>query len=262
MLNTCRLCGHDKFNLYFTEGVDQEFKYYMCRNCLLVNYDMSAGFDQEKHTLELIDARVKKNKGSYATYRFIKRYAPEPGRILDIGCSNGALLLLAKEDGWQVRGIELFEQLANHVKQTTGIEVVVCDFLNYKVGEGEQYDIVVLRHVLEHLHDPVHALKTINTMLKKDGLAFLEFPNIRSINLRAKYFLRRHGLAKWKQKDYVPHHANEFCKYSFNYLLSKTGFQLEKWSTYSSKQYLSPLYGLFNFGTKARVVIRKIEEVS
>ncbi len=260
MLDECRLCGHDKLRLHYTEGVRGEFKYYICRNCRLVSYDMSAGFDQEKHTVELLDPRDmthKFNRAQRESYAFVRQHVPRRGSLLDIGCNNGAFLLQAKEDGWQVRGIELFPELAEHARSIAEVDVLVCDFLEYEVGEDEQYDIVVLKHVLEHLPDPVLAMRKLRALLRDGGYALLEFPNIGSPNLRIKHFMRRHGLARWKRADYVPHHANEFCRYSFKHLLARTGFRLERWSTYSSKRWLSPLYSLLGFGTKARALIQK-----
>ena len=262
MKSPCRLCGSKSLGLYYTEGNEDQFKYYKCSQCGLVNYDMSTGLDQEKHThcfVDPRDARYRVNKGTRQTYDFIRKHVSPPGVFLDIGCCNGSLLLLAREDGWQVRGIELFESLANSITEETGIEVTVCDFLKYEIQEAESCDVVVLRHVLEHLPDAVGAMNKINSLLKSDGRALLEFPNTTGVDLRLKWFLRRRGI--WRKRfpsEYVPHHCNEFSRKSLEFLLSKTGFELEKWQTYSSRRWLSPLYGTLKYGNKARALIRKV----
>ena len=162
--------------------------------------------------------------------------------------------------GWVFAGLELFFFLAVSIKKTTGIDVKVCNFLEYEVAEGESYDLVVLRHVLEHLPDCILAMKKINSLLKSNGFALLEFPNTDSLDLRFKWFLRRNGIYRRKfSPDYIPHHCNEFCKESFEFLLAKTRFRLVEWQTYSSNELLSPLYNIFKFGNKARAVIRKID---
>lgn len=263
MVSSCRLCGSQNLRLYYTEGNDNQFKFYKCLNCKLVNYDMSTGLDQEKVRKNFIDPRNNKhemNKRQEQTYNFIKRYITRPGRLLDIGCGNGGLLLLAGRDGWKVNGIELFPFLADSIKKAIGIDIKVCNFLEYEVAEDESYDLVTLRHVLEHLPDSILAMNKIHALLKSSGCALLEFPNINSLDLRFKRFLRRNGIHRKKiSPDYVPHHCNEFCKESFEFLLVKTGFRLIRWQTYSSKQLLCPLYNIFKFGNKARVVIRKID---
>ena len=263
MISRCRLCGSNNLRLYYTEGNDDQFKYYKCLNCKLVNYDMSAGFGQEKHTKYFIDPKDNKHKTNILqeqTYNFIKRYIAKPGKLLDIGCGNGRLLLIARKDGWQVSGIELFSFLADSIKKATGIEVKVCNFLEYEVAEGQSYDLVTLRHVLEHLPDCILAMNKIHSLLASDGFAVLEFPNTAGLDLRFKWFLRRNGIYRRKfSPDYVPAHCNEFCKESFEFLLAKTGFRLIKWQTYSSNELLSPLYNIFKYGNKARAVIRKNE---
>jgi 2-polyprenyl-3-methyl-5-hydroxy-6-metoxy-1,4-benzoquinol methylase len=263
MISKCRLCGSKNPRLYYTEGNDDQFRYYKCPDCKLVNYDMSTGLDQEKHMKDFIDPRNPKHKANIKqkqTYNFIKRHIAKPGKLLDIGCNNGSLLLLAREDGWKVVGIELFSSLADSIKKATGIDVKVCDFLEYEVGEDESYDLVILKHVLEHLPDPVLAMNKIHALLENDGCALLEFPNTDSPDLRFKWFLRRNGIYRRKfSPDYVPHHCNEFCKESFEFLLAKTGFRLVKWQTYSSTELLSGLYNIVRYGNKARAVIKKAE---
>lgn len=265
MVSKCRLCGSKKLYLYYTEGNDDRFKYYRCLDCKLVNYDMSTGLDQEKQSKYFIDPRNNKhrsNMGQERTYNFIKRYIAKPGKLVDIGCGNGKLLLLARKDGWEVVGMELFGFLSDSIKKATDIDVRVCDFLEYEVAEDESYDLVILRHVLEHLPDCILAMNKIHALLKSDGCALLEFPNTDSPDMRFKWLLRRNGIYRTEfSPDYIPHHCNEFCKESFEFLLTKTGFRLVKWQTYSSNELLSGLYNVFQYGNKTRAVIRKTDAV-
>jgi len=261
MISKCRLCGSHNVRLYYTEGNDDQFKYYKCPDCKIVTYDMSSGLEQETVRKDFIDPRNNKHEMNIRqeqTYNFIKRYITKPGKLLDIGCGNGGLLLLADRDGWKTRGIELFRSLADSIKRTTGIDVKVCNFLEYEAGEDESYDLVILRHVLEHLPDPILAMNKVNSLLKSSGYAVLEFPNINSPDSRFKRFLRRKGIFRKKiSPGYIPHHCNEFCRESFEFLLARTGFKIVIWQTYSSNELFSGLYNVFKFGNKARTVIRK-----
>ncbi len=63
---------------------------------------------------------------------------------MDIGCGSGRILYLAREDGWQVRGMELHEKAAADIKEDQGIDVIVDNFLEYDNPEGEAYDVVVV----------------------------------------------------------------------------------------------------------------------
>lgn len=263
MVSYCRLCGSRDLKLYYTQGNDHQYKFYRCMDCKLVNYDLSTGLGQEKYARVYVNPRDHKhrhNVGPTETYYFIKRHIDTPSKLLDVGCGNGRLLFLAQEDGWRVKGLELSCFLADSIKKAIGIDVEVCDFLEYKIRQNNSFHIVVLRHVLEHLPDLVLAMNKVNSLLKIGGYAVLEFPNVEGLDLRFKRLLRNMGLhRKNYSPDYKPAHCNEFCKESFKVLLAKTGFRLGTWHTYSSKPCLRHFH--FNSGNKARAWIRKVDTV-
>ncbi|MCU0821705.1 MAG: class I SAM-dependent methyltransferase [Spirochaetes bacterium] len=258
----CRLCGNSSLKLYYTQGNENQFRFYKCPACTLVNYDISAGQDQEKYSGEKYiipeDRTKKQNKDHAASYRFIRRRIKSKGKLLDIGCGNGKLLLLARDDGWNVMGLELSEFLAISIRDRYGIDVAFSNFLTYDPGVNREYDFQVLRHVLEHLPDSVTAMTKINSLLKPGGYALLEFPDIEGLENKIKRFLLHTGFIKKKYKNsYRPGHCNEFCWESFEYLLNKTGFDLLEWQNYSSKSFLNIIYKYMNCGTKARALIKK-----
>jgi SAM-dependent methyltransferase len=146
---------------------------------------------------------------------------------MDIGCGNAGLLHLAREAGWEVAGMELSQQAAESIREDQGIDVVVSDFLQYENPENRRYDVVALRHVLEHLPDSILAMQKIAALLKDNGLALLEFPNTGSFSYKLKRILKNRGLKNAKYApDWRPGHVNEFCRRSFEYLLDQTGFEL------------------------------------
>ena len=67
--------------------------------------------------------------------------------------------------------MELSQQAADSIREDQGIEVVVSDFLQYDNPESRKYDVVALRHVLEHLPDPILAMQKIAALLRDNGLA-------------------------------------------------------------------------------------------
>lgn len=257
----CRLCSSKDLKLYYTQGNNRQYKFYKCNNCKLINYDISSGLNQSKYTDAYInpeDESHKQNRTQTATYNFIKERIIHRGKLLDIGCGNGKLLILAKNDGWKVKGIELSEFFANAIKNKFGIQVEIANFLDYEVIPDDTFDVVVLRHVLEHLPDSILAMSKINSLLKKDGYAILEFPNIESFDLKLKRFLSKIGIHKKKYSNtYKPGHYNEFCKKSFKFLIRKTNFELIEWKTYSNKYFLNIFYNIIKLGSKTRVLIKK-----
>jgi 2-polyprenyl-3-methyl-5-hydroxy-6-metoxy-1,4-benzoquinol methylase len=152
--------------------------------------------------------------------------------MLEVGCSNARILYLARKDGWIVKGIELFESTAQLIKEEVGIDIEVANFLEVQVDSSDKFDIVILRHVLEHLPNPIHAMNQINSLLKDDGYTLLEFPNVDGFKPKLKRWMDKKGLRKKKiPADAKPAgHYHEFSKQSIELLLSKTGFVLHDFS--------------------------------
>lgn len=257
---TCRVCGSAQLVLDYTLGNQAEFEYYRCQNCRLVVYDMSAGLDQTQYEYAFIDPRVDQPGFSKIdqTYAFLRGRGIPTGRLLDIGSGVGRLLALAQRDGWDVIGIDLSEAMARSSSEALGVDVHAMNFLDGDIEELGQFDVVILAHVLEHLPDPVDAMKRIASLIKPGGFGVLEFPNIDAIESRfQRAIVAAHIRRKKFPEGWCPGHCQEFCRNSFQFLVEKTGFQLDVWETYSSRPMRSRLYRTLGIGNKARVLIRR-----
>lgn len=255
----CKLCGSSDLRLFYTQGDQRQFNYYRCPKCRLVVYDTQTGVSQEKYILTRVDPRAdtRQNRGHRQTYAFIKRHTTGPGRMLDLGCGDGTVLWLAREDGWQVQGVELFPEHAKLVRETLGFEVEVSDLTAYQ-GVKEAWDCVVLTHVLEHLPDPVGALIKIRGLLRPGGVGVLEFPNIDALDARLRRLLDRlHIHRRAYAPTYVPGHVQEFCRASFEFASRQAGLILEVWETYSVNPLQYAMFRVVPIGNKARVLIRR-----
>jgi len=261
MIDQCRLCGGGNLRQWMLDGRNRDLVYYKCADCSLWNYDLGCGVDQTQYTETYVspeDTGHKFNVGIRQSWEFLRKYAPVPGSIMDIGCGSACLLYLARKEGWRVRGMELTQQAADDIREDQGIDVIVANFLEYDNPDAELYDVVVLRHVLEHLPDSILAMQNIGRLLKDDGLALLEFPNTRSYSYAVKRILKNRGLRNKKfSADWRPGHCNEFCRESFEYLLARTGFELVIWRTYSSKPFANVFYRYVPIASKARALVRK-----
>jgi 2-polyprenyl-3-methyl-5-hydroxy-6-metoxy-1,4-benzoquinol methylase len=245
-------------------GSDHQFRYYKCSRCRLVNYDLATGLGQEQFTVldkDPTDDTDRWNLQKDQTFQFVCRYLSTAGSMLDIGCGSGRLMYVAKRAGWDVMGLELSEQMADYVRTKLGEDVVVANFLEVdaKAISDVQFDLVCLRHVLEHLPDCLLAMRKLRELLKPGGYVLIEIPNVESISKKAKRVLTRRGLRHTKYPtDMVIGHANEFCRYSFEYLLRETGFDLVRWETYSRKPISNYIYNRLHVGSSARALIRHV----
>lgn len=149
--------------------------------------------------------------------------------------------------------------MARNVCDKLGEDVVVANFLEVDaqtIGD-KPFDLICLRHVLEHLPDCLLAMNKLRELLKPGGHILIEIPNVESISKKVKRFLTRRGLRRTEYPaDMVIGHANEFCRYSFKYLLAKTGFDLIRWETYSKRSFSNYIYNRLHIGSSARALVR------
>lgn len=255
----CKLCGSPDLRLFYTQGDRDQFRFYRCGKCRLVVRDARGAVSQEKYLVTHVDPRAptRRNRAHRQTYAFIRRLIPARGRMLDLGCGDGTLLWLAREDGWQVQGVELFPEQTRLVRETLGIDVATSDITAYE-GVGEAWDCVVLTHVLEHLPDPLGALRKIHRLLKPGGAGVLEFPNIDAFDARLRRLLERLRIhRRHYEPTYQPGHMQEFCRASFAFAAQQADLELEVWETYAINPLKYAIFRTIPVGNKARVLVRR-----
>ncbi len=118
-------------------------------------------------------------------------------RALDVGCGAGWMLSELKEAGWDAEGLERDAVAADVARKVSGCSVREGDFFTVGLALGS-YDLITLSHVIEHLHDPLAALRRIQELLRPRGRAVLWYPNPESLLVRV------FG-AKWLEWD-IPRH--------------------------------------------------------
>jgi len=99
--------------------------------------------------------------------------------ILDIGCSYGGTLSILKHKGFSnLYAIDLDVESINYLKNT-GINSQVGSIFSDNIPEFEnKFDLIILGHILEHLHEPKKAISNISKWLKPNGKIFIECPDL------------------------------------------------------------------------------------
>jgi SAM-dependent methyltransferase len=97
------------------------------------------------------------------------------GRVLDVGCAFGTFLVLARERGWQVAGVEV-SRFAAARAASRQIDVTVADFRDYQAPPGS-FDLVTFWDSLEHLTRPVQALSRAASLVRPGGLVLVATDN-------------------------------------------------------------------------------------
>ena len=101
--------------------------------------------------------------------------------VLECGCATGYMTKFMKEKmGCSVDIVEIDKEAYNHAMEFA--DDGFCgslddDFwcMHFKRGK---YDFILFADVLEHLHDPVRAMRNAKRLLKADGKIIFSVPNI------------------------------------------------------------------------------------
>jgi len=150
------------------------------------------------------------------------------GSLLDVGCGLGDFAGMARDEGWDVAATEISSYAAGDVSKKRGIEVKCGEVTDIDFGQ-QRFDAVTMWHVLEHMPDPLKALKKIHGLLKEEGLLVIEVPNVYYLVLMIKSWFRTKNLysALTLSNNPEPHYVH-FSVQSLKKLLRKTGFDTVK----------------------------------
>ncbi|MHB8464439.1 MAG: methyltransferase domain-containing protein [Acidimicrobiales bacterium] len=192
---TCRACGHGTLDTYppppavadaYTDAVD------------VVSLREEAGqIATASRALERIEAIAA------------------PGRLADIGCWTGSLLVAAQQRGWDVAGVEP-SAWASARARARGLEVRTLGLGDHGWARGS-FRAVAMCDVLEHLDDPAHAIEEAHALLEPGGVLYLTVPDAGSIAARVM------GRRWW---SVLPMHLQYFTRGSMLRLLNARGFRV------------------------------------
>ncbi len=144
--------------------------------------------------------------------------AQDGGKLLDIGSGSGWFLQNMQSLGWKVEGVDIDPVSAEKAKKR-GVHVCVGT-LEQQGYPDASFDAITLRHVIEHLHDPVHTLQECYRILSPHGYFVIITPNVESNG-------HEHYKENWMPLE-PPRHLNLFSLRSMALLFNKIGFRVEK----------------------------------
>ena len=109
------------------------------------------------------------------------RLGVQGGRLLDVGCGTGQALR-AFNGLFEAHGVEP-SPFAVGVARQFAASVHMGDLMSAKFPSGH-FDVVTAFDVLEHLADPLSALREIFRIVRPGGVLVAETGNIESLNAR------------------------------------------------------------------------------
>ncbi|OGW81882.1 MAG: hypothetical protein A3G33_05225 [Omnitrophica bacterium RIFCSPLOWO2_12_FULL_44_17] len=235
----------------WTPDILKRYRMVMCNICSHLYASPRLG-NMYIHYKDVIDENYLANVNSRTMNAkrilpIIQRFAPR-GRLLDVGCSTGDFISVAK-DIYAVEGIEL-SRWASEITSKRGLVVRRME-LNELVNSNQTYDVVTLWGVIEHMEYPREEMIRINRLLNDHGIVCLWTGDTDSIYFK---ILKHHWWYLMGQ------HIQLFSKKSMDRMMRDAGFQLIYRGIYPytmSLEYLSILLSRYKLiGTMLKAFCR------
>lgn len=222
----CALCGTAEHSRLFTVDSHpvpdgRRWELARCRGCGLVFVvpmptweDLQSIYTSRTYYQDECKPRAPDLENPHV--RFLRRIAPT-GRLLDVGCGPGHFLNDARAAGWEAVGLDPNPFNATFARDAYGVEVHTGTLTDAPF-EPSSFDVVSMMGVVEHLPDPVGALRNVARWVRPGGGLFLLTQNIRS------------WLARLMGQRFVfiipPEHVHYFSPATIRRLLQVTGFRV------------------------------------
>ena len=218
----CPSCGGREFATF--QPAAFRVPIYACRNCRLHitrQPEVADGAEPDQvyeasyHTDYEKNAEKKTRTSSYRLC--VVENAIEPGRLLDIGCSVGCFLRAAVARGWDAHGVDPSKYCVESCI-THGLHARIGDMRHLDFPD-ESFDLINLRHVLEHDWELSDCVREMKRVLKTGGLLLVEVPSVDCWQVR----LRGARYAKfWSPAHY---HYYWFSRRALQNVMSQAGFE-------------------------------------
>jgi len=139
------------------------------------------------YQFDLIEIYGEKNKCGHA-YQYInrmnkvidlvKKYAKAGAKILDVAAGQGNFSLNLAELGYKVTWNDIGEELIGYVKlKYERGEVDYHPGNAFNLNIKDEFDIVLITEVIEHVAHPDQFLKMVSTFCRPKGLIIMTTPN-------------------------------------------------------------------------------------
>lgn len=270
---TCPVCNSSKSGFLFYKSGGA---YVKCNECTMVyanpvfKDDYLEEYYKTNHAVqsEIVESDQEFYNNLYSKGLQLTLNLVNADTVLDIGCSSGGFLNIAKEQGLETFGIELNEAEVKSAKVNHTV------FNSYLSAVDAKFDIITMWDVFEHIKDGRKMLLDIKEHLTENGCLFIQIPT--SDSLAAK--IMQSGCNMFDGLEHV-------CLYTIKALrklLESVGMELVDYDTVISESkvianylnYEHPYQGKFNnielfdeeyilenkLGYKIQAVIRAIKK--
>jgi 2-polyprenyl-3-methyl-5-hydroxy-6-metoxy-1,4-benzoquinol methylase len=221
----CPLCGSGSHSTLFEK---QGFTFVRCDECALVfvnpqvREEVLLGEYRTAATNDLwfdvltSERQLELDRKKFGEILELLNPYRSSGRLLDVGCSIGLFLELARERGWEGVGLEPASRARAHARDVYGLDVRSVP-LTEASFERATFDAVTLLSVLEHTTDPRGMLAECARVLRPGGALYVVVPNVESLACR----VLREGTRTFDGRNHLVY----FSSSTLTALLETAGFE-------------------------------------
>jgi SAM-dependent methyltransferase len=179
----CNLCGRDDDECIVTQ---RGLHIVRCRTCGLVYVNPRPATEEFAALYADYHARDGGNEESWdrlmvrvfgeaADLLCTTRTMSGPVRVLDVGCGFGGFVDLMRKRGWDAEGLDPSRAAVDAaIRNGRHVRLGTLEALPTDVGP---YDAVTMFYVLEHLPDPMRALRKAFGLLVPGGTLLIRVPH-------------------------------------------------------------------------------------
>lgn len=246
----CDLCGATAFRSlsFYYQWEGQRLQGTECRACSLIfldplptpeqlerlygkayftdrlNYnreERDRKFIEESEAIDLTKIRTDK----FTDY-IVARYPNRAFRYLEVGCGPGYTLKSLESQGWEAHGLEISEHAADFARRHLHLPVVTGNIETTESFRDNQFDLVYMGDVIEHLRSPSATVAKFARLLEPGGLLVLALPSALNLPALRLGMQAYRALGRQRKMDILPYHLYEFTPRTIRALLEKHGFKV------------------------------------
>ena len=168
-----------------------------------------------------VEAAIARQRAEVA---LIREQVPN-GKLFEVGSGTGGFLAAAREQGFDVSGIETSPAAVKHSREAYGLEKVICGSLPQDAPGGELFDVVYTWHVIEHVVDLDEFVSSLSALLTPGGLLWVGTENYRNAS---EYIDRLGHRLRGKPAPFATasEHTMVFTPDSLSNALERRGFSV------------------------------------
>ncbi len=191
----CFVCGNENLKLIGKNLSFPECENYACNYCQVCMIAPVPSFKKieefyqdgycgvQDNNPTSMEMRLKfSEKRASSQFQLIQKYLSwlQGSEALDVGCSDGSLLLMLHRHNFRVAGYEPDRKMAEFANRRISPNENLVKNVFFEEDSNirhKSYDLVCSSNVFEHVADPAKHLDKIKNVLKPNGILFMEIPN-------------------------------------------------------------------------------------